>query len=110
MSAPVPTLPPPMRLRTEKLDDKLLVRVWMRHDMESGQRKDAAGTLVPAWFIREVLVHHNDALVLSAAWGPGVSKNPTLRFTLQGVQPGDRLRVRWTDNRGESRTDEVVAT
>ena len=44
----------PMRIRAQAAGGKATVRVLMSHEMESGQRKDAAGKTVPAWFIQEV--------------------------------------------------------
>ena len=44
----------PMRIRAQASGDKATVRVLMSHEMESGQRKDAAGKIVPAWFIQEI--------------------------------------------------------
>ena len=66
----------PMRIRAQVAGDKATVRVLMAHEMESGQRKDAAGKLVPAWHIAEVTATHNGKPVLTAEWGPAVSKNP----------------------------------
>lgn len=88
--------------------DKVNVRVRMAHEMESGQRKDAAGKLVPAWFIQEVLVTLNGRQVLSAEYGPAVSKNPFLQFALKGAKTGDRLAISWKDSRGATRTDEAT--
>jgi sulfur-oxidizing protein SoxZ len=44
----------PMRIRAQAAGDKATVRILMSHEMESGQRKDAAGKTVPAWHITEV--------------------------------------------------------
>jgi sulfur-oxidizing protein SoxZ len=46
--------------------------------------------------------------VLSAQWGPAVSKNPYLEFSFKGGQKGDRITVTWEDNKGEKRTDEAT--
>lgn len=97
-------------IRAKASGDRTTVRVLMAHEMESGQRKDTLGRLVPAWFIREVSVAHNGRPVLSAQWGPSVSKNPFLQFVLKGARPGDRVAVSWVDNRGASRTDEAIVT
>lgn len=97
----------PMRIRTQSSGATTTVRVLMAHEMESGQRKDAAGRTVPAWHITEVAASLNGKLVLRTQWGPGVSKNPLLRFALKGARAGDRLSVTWTDNRGVTRTDEA---
>lgn len=100
----------PMRIRAQVSGDKAIVRVLMSHEMESGQRKDAAGQLVPAWFIQEVTATHNGKTVMTAEWGPAVSKNPFMQFTLKGVKAGDKIGVIWKDNRGDTRTDEATAS
>jgi sulfur-oxidizing protein SoxZ len=100
----------PMRIRAQVTGDKALVRVLMSHEMESGQRKDAAGKLVPAWFIQEVSATHNGKPVLSAEWGPAVSKNPFLQFTIKGAKAGDKVGVTWKDNKGDTRSDEATAS
>jgi sulfur-oxidizing protein SoxZ len=98
----------PTRIRAQVAGDKATVRVLMSHEMESGQRKDSAGKTVPAWFIQEVSIAHNGVAVLSAEWGPSISKNPFLQFNLKGAKAGDRINVSWLDNRGERRSDEAV--
>lgn len=82
----------------------------MSHEMESGQRKDAAGNTVPAWFINEVTASLNGKVVLTADWGPAVSKNPFMQFTVKGAKAGDKLSVTWKDTKGESRTDEATVS
>lgn len=100
----------PMRIRAQVNGDKATVRVLMSHEMETGQRKDAAGKAIPAWYIQEVLAQHNGKTVLTAQWGPSVSKNPFLQFNIKGAKAGDKIAVTWKDNRGETRTDEAVAS
>ncbi len=100
----------PTRIRAQASGDKATVRVLMSHEMESGQRKDAAGKTVPAWFIQEVTVQHNGKPVLAAEWGPAVSKNPFLQFSIKGAKAGDKIAVFWKDNKGDTRTDEVSVT
>src|SRR5688572_5187652 len=97
----------PMRIRAGMQGEKVLVRVLMNHEMESGQRKDADGKVIPAHFIREVSARHNGRTVLAAQWGPAVSKNPFLQFTFVGGKPGDKIQVTWIDSKGDSRTDEA---
>ncbi len=100
----------PMRLRAQAAGDKATVRVLMSHEMETGQRKDSAGKTIPAWFIQEVSAAHNGKTVLTAQWGTAVAKNPFLQFIVKGAKVGDKMAVTWKDNRGESRTDEVLVT
>jgi len=100
----------PMRIRAQAAGDKATVRVLMSHEMETGQRKDSAGKPVPAWFIQEVSASHNGKAVLSAQWGPAVSKNPFLQFTVKGAKAGDKIAVSWVDNKGDKRTDEAIVS
>jgi sulfur-oxidizing protein SoxZ len=100
----------PMRIRAQASGDKAVVRVLMAHEMETGQRKDAAGKLIPAWFIQEVTAQHNGKPVMTAQWGPAVSKNPFLQFTVKGAKAGDKIAVSWTDNKGDKRTDEATVS
>jgi sulfur-oxidizing protein SoxZ len=46
--------------------------------------------------------------VLSAQWGPAVSKNPFLQFTFAGGKPGDKIQVSWVDSKGDTRSDETT--
>jgi len=100
----------PMRIRAQVAGSNATVRVLMNHEMETGQRKDAAGKVIPAWHITEVTATHNGKPVMSAEWGPAVSKNPFLQFTIKGAKVGDKIGVTWKDNRGATRTDEAVVS
>ena len=103
-------MPDPMRIRAQAAGDKTTVRVLMSHEMETGQRKDAAGKTIPAWFIQEVSASHNGKLVLSAQWGPSVAKNPFMQFVVKGAKAGDKITIAWKDNHGEQRSDEAVVS
>jgi sulfur-oxidizing protein SoxZ len=98
----------PMRIRARVEGDVADVRVLMAHEMETGQRKGSDGQLVPAWFIQEVTASVNGKAVMTAQWGPAVSKNPYLQFKVKGAKAGDKVAVTWKDNKGESRTDEAA--
>ena len=100
----------PMRIRAQAQGDKAVVRVLMSHEMETGQRKDSAGKVIPAWHISDVVATHNGKQVLSAEWGPAVAKNPFLQFTIKGAKTGDKVAITWKDNRGETRTDEATVS
>ncbi len=100
----------PMRIRAQATGDKATVRVLMAHEMETGQRKDAAGKTIPAWYIQEVSAQHNGKPVMSAQWGPAVSKNPFLQFNVRGAKAGDKISVAWLDNRGDKRSDEATVS
>ena len=86
------------------------VRIVIRHPMETGQRKDGKGELVPTHFIQQVLVTHNGRAVLDAQWSQSVSRDPFLGMRIRGAKVGDKIAVTWVDNRGDKRTDEAVVT
>lgn len=99
----------PMRIRANvDANGVTEVKVLMSHEMETGQRKDAQGKVVPAWFIQQMSATWNGRTVLSAQWGPAISKNPLLSFKFKGGAKGDKIQVSWVDNRGETRTDEAT--
>ncbi|MBN8509841.1 MAG: thiosulfate oxidation carrier complex protein SoxZ [Burkholderiales bacterium] len=98
----------PMRIRAQAAGDKTTVRVLMSHEMETGQRKDAAGKVIPAWFIQEVTAALNGKPVLTAQWGTAVAKNPFMQFVVKGAKAGDKITISWVDNKGDKRTDEAT--
>ena len=99
----------PMKIRATAQGDTVEVRVLMQHEMETGQRKDAQGKVIPAWFIQDVTATWNGKTVLSAQWGPAVAKNPFLSFKIKGAK-GDKVQITWVDNKGDKRTDEAVVS
>ena len=99
----------PMRIRASvDASGVTEVKVLMSHEMETGQRKDAQGKIIPAWYIQNVTATHNGKTVLAAEWGPAVSKNPFLSFRFKGAQKGDKVQITWIDNKGDKRTDEAT--
>jgi sulfur-oxidizing protein SoxZ len=99
-----------MRIRAQTHNGKTTVRILLAHEMESGQRKDAAGNVVPSWFIQHVNASWNGKTVMNAQWGTAVSRNPFIQFAFKGGQAGEKIIVKWTDNRGDKRSDEAVIT
>ncbi len=100
---------PRIKLPKEAKQGEIIqIKTLVSHLMESGQRKDAQGKTIPAWHITQVSATHNGKPVLSAQWGPAVSKNPFLSFKFKGGAKGDKVQVSWVDNRGDKRTDEAT--
>jgi sulfur-oxidizing protein SoxZ len=98
----------PMKIRATLKGEVADVRILMMHPMETGQRKTAKGELVPAHFIKNVVVTHNGKTVLDAEWTQAVSRNPFLGLRVKGAKVGDKISVTWTDNKGDKRTDEAT--
>lgn len=98
----------PMRIRAALAGEEITVRVLMSHPMEAGTRKDASGATVPAHFIKDVEATSNGKTVLKAMFSGSVSQNPFLSFKFKGAAKGDKVAVKWVDNKGDTRTDEAT--
>jgi sulfur-oxidizing protein SoxZ len=98
----------PMKIRARLDGDVLDVRVLMAHPMETGQRKDGAGNLVPLHFIQTITAQLNGKQVFQAETSQAISRNPVFGFKLKGAKTSDKLSITWTDNKGDKRTDEVT--
>ena len=80
----------------------------MNHPMETGQRKDAEGKLVPMHFIQNLTVKVNGKTAVDAQVSQAVSRNPVFSFRLKGGAKGDKIEVSWLDNHGESNSTEAA--
>jgi sulfur-oxidizing protein SoxZ len=98
----------PMKIRAALKGDVTEVRILMAHIMETGQRKDAAGVVIPAHFIQQISAKLAGKTVFSGQLGPAVAKDPFIQFSFKGGAKGDKIEVTWTDNKGETRTDSAV--
>jgi sulfur-oxidizing protein SoxZ len=95
-----------IKVRAKLEGNETVVKCLMNHPMETGLRKDSkTNELVPAHFIQEVVCKWKDQVVLTAAWGGGVSKNPYLSFKFTGGAVGDPVSITWTDNQGASESE-----
>jgi len=98
-----------MKIRAQMRGDVADVKVLTNHPMEGGQRKDAkTGQTIPAHFIQTVTATLNGKTVLESQWGSAVSKNPFLGFRIKGAKAGDKLVVKWVDNKGEKDSTETT--
>lgn len=94
-----------IKIRTKRLESKTQIRTLISHPMEHGRTVDeATGKLIPAHYIQELMVKHNDKIIVSSQLGAGVSKNPYFAFMLKGGEKDDTISVSWKDNLGNSDT------
>ena len=96
-----------IRIRAKAKDGVTEVKALMRHPMETGLRKDQEGNPIPAKFIEEVTVSHNDTVVMQTYWGASVSANPFLGMRFNGGAAGDTVTVTWVDNTGATGNGET---
>ena len=81
------------------------VKTLITHPMETGQRKDADGKLVPRLIVNSLSVTYNDKPVLNATLEPAISANPYLSFFVK-VEESGTLNFKWTDDNKQSWTAE----
>lgn len=99
-----------MKIRATLKGDVADIRVLIAHPMETGQRKDAKGEIVPQHFIQSVVVTLNGKTVYSGQWSQAVSRNPVFAVRVRGARAGDKVSVTWVDNKGEKQTNEETVS
>ena len=77
------------------------IRVTLAHPMESGQRQDGLGNLLPRNIVTRFKCQLDGQPVFSADLYPAIAANPYLAFWLRIDGPGT-LRFDWTGDRGFS--------
>ncbi|HMJ49413.1 MAG TPA: thiosulfate oxidation carrier complex protein SoxZ [Burkholderiales bacterium] len=97
-----------MKIRARMQGEVADIKVLIIHPMETGQRKDAQGELIPVHFIKQVTATLNDKVILDAQWGQGIAKNPYLGFRIREAKIGDKISVSWSDNKGEANSIETT--
>ena len=98
-----------IRLKTKIRDNITTVRAIIRHPMETGFRvSNETGKLIPEHYIKNVLVKHNNNIILSCDWSRAVSKNPYLSFMFENSKAGDKIEITWFDTEGNNDTLEAT--
>lgn len=92
-----------IKIRTKRLEGKTQIRILIVHPMEHGRNKDKqTGALIPAHFIQELTVKHNDNYIVSSNMAGSIAKDPYFAFMLNGGNEHDKITVSWEDNLGNS--------
>ena len=95
-----------MRAKTANGETEILVLV--DHPMETGQRIDPrTKRRIPAHFIQKMTFSLNGKEFAIADLGYAVSKNPLVKVKVRNAKSGDRVRVTWSDNRGDIGESEI---
>lgn len=98
-----------IKIRIKRQQAACLVRILISHPMETGRRQDpASGATVPAHFIEAVRIEHNEQTIANCQFGTGVSRDPYLSVRLRDAREGDRIKVHWADNWGQSDSEEAL--
>jgi sulfur-oxidizing protein SoxZ len=91
------------RMKLDKKEAKkgeiVEVKALVSHIMESGQRKDSKGAVIPRKILNKFTCTVNGKLVFSADFQPAVSANPYIQFKFKAMESGPVV-LTWTDDDG----------
>ena len=85
------------------------VKVLISHPMESGQRRDQVGQIIPRDIINHFVCTIDGETVLDADFFPAVAANPFLSFSVTATKSGT-LALTFTDDHGVTQTELVALT
>ena len=105
MARALVNLVPPAPKRGEIVE----IRTLIAHPMETGQRSDGRGGLVPRDIIRRIECRYDGTLVFAADLYAAIAANPLVSFSTLAVASGT-LTVTWTGDNGFAQTETVALT
>jgi len=79
--------------------EAISIKTLISHPMESGQRKDKEGNLIPRSIINRFTCEFNGEMVLDVAMEPAISTNPYFEFEATVPAAGD-FKFTWYDDDG----------
>ena len=85
---------------TVKKGEPFEIKTLISHPMETGQRKDDQGKVIPRMIINKLVCRFNGEEVFSAELAPAISANPYLSF-FTVVNDSGKFEFEWTDDEGK---------
>jgi sulfur-oxidizing protein SoxZ len=85
------------------------VKALVSHVMETGQRKDAQGNVIPRKILNKFTCTVNGRQVFAADFEPAVSANPYIQFKFKATESGPVV-LTWTDDDGSTIVGEESIT
>lgn len=80
------------------------IKTLISHQMESGQRKDGDGNVIPRSIINRFVVDFNGENVIDVVLAPAISTNPYFEFDAKVPESGE-FTFTWYDDDGDVYTD-----
>jgi sulfur-oxidizing protein SoxZ len=77
----------------------ITIKTLISHDMESGQRKDSDGNVIPRSIINRFTCDFNGQNVIDVTLEPAISTNPYFEFDAQVPEAGE-FKFTWYDDDG----------
>lgn len=97
------------KMRVKRANGETEISVVVDHPMETGERIDPkTREKIPAHFIQKMTFSLNGREVAVADLGRAVSRDPLIKVKVRGGKPGDKVKVAWSDNKGQTGESEVI--
>jgi sulfur-oxidizing protein SoxZ len=91
---------PRVRVQAQaKAGEVIEIKTLISHEMESGQRKDSSGKVIPQEIINKFTAKFNGKEFMSADWHPAISANPYQSFFFKASESG-KFEFVWNDDDG----------
>lgn len=84
--------------------ETITIKTLISHTMESGQRKDGDGNVIPRSIINRFVVDFNGQNVIDVTLEPAISTNPYFQFDSIVPESGE-FTFTWYDDDGSVYTD-----
>jgi len=85
---------------TARKGEAVEIKTAITHEMESGQRKDEAGKVVPRRIINRFVCRYGGSEVFAMDLQPAISANPYISFFILASESG-KVEMAWHDDNGE---------
>lgn len=85
--------------KTASPGEVVTLKTLISHQMESGQRKDSDGNLVPRSIINRFTCEFNGVSVIDVTMEPAISTNPYFEFDAVVPESGE-FKFTWYDDDG----------
>ena len=86
--------------KTASAGDSVTIKTLISHKMESGNRKDKEGNVIPRSIINRFTCEFNGTSVIDMAMEPSISTNPYIQFQAKVDESGD-FKFTWYDDDGD---------
>ncbi len=85
--------------KTAAAGEAITIKTLISHKMESGQRKDKEGNVIPRSIINRFTCEFNGQSVIDVTLEPAISTNPYIQFEATVPEAGDFVFT-WYDDDG----------
>lgn len=86
--------------KTAAAGEVITIKTLISHKMESGQRRDGDGNIIPRSIINRFVVDFNGQNVLDVTLEPAISTNPFFEFDAVVPEAGE-FTFTWYDDDGD---------